>query len=203
MSAGNISNDLFFLHNSYLHTTRPDLESFVDRTMPFWTTQDTRNAILSTLVPGGAAALAFATFAKDVETVKWWEAVRKPQWAPKDVRVYSLVDVLTIAPLGYASYLVYKNGGGFDYNDTRLALGLYGTNLLLALATVPIVKQRKISCLATNSILVHLTAAAAAYAFYNIDRRAGYLMIPYSLWTGYYAILTWAIKKENEIVKDL
>lgn len=171
--------------------------------MPFWTTQDTKNALLATLIPGGAALTAFATFLNDKESVNWWTDIKKPSWAPKDVRLYSTVDVLSLSPLGYASYLVYKNGGGFDYNDTRLALALYGTNIALALATIPLVKKKNLGCMSSNTILLHLTAVAAAFAFYKIDKAAGLWMIPYAAWTGFYAYLTYSIKKENEVVKDL
>lgn len=57
--------------------------------MPFWTTQvisrqncvlifwsclfqDTRNAIISSLIPAGAAVAAFASFAKDQQVADWW-----------------------------------------------------------------------------------------------------------------------------------
>ncbi|CAI5439138.1 unnamed protein product [Caenorhabditis angaria] len=172
-------------------------------TMPFWTTQDTRNAIFSTLIPAGAATTAFLVFAKDQVSTDWWSAVKKPEWAPKDVRIYSAIDLLTMSPLGYASYLVYKNGGGFDYNDTRLALGLYGANILVALATIPIIKKKELGCLWKNTALVSLTAAGAAYTFYNIDKKAGLLLIPYAIWTGFYAYLTYSIKKENDPIKNL
>lgn len=94
--------------------------------------------------------------------------MKKPNWAPKDVRIYSAVDFLTLSPLGYASYLVYKNGGGFDYNDTKLALAIYGTNVALALATIPIIKKKQLGCLWKNTTVVSLTATAAAYAFYKV-----------------------------------
>ncbi|CAB3407906.1 unnamed protein product [Caenorhabditis bovis] len=171
--------------------------------MPFWTALDTRNAILSTTIPAGAAVTAFVAFAKDQASTDWWAALKKPNWAPKDVRIYSAVDFLSMAPLGYASYLVYKNGGGFDYNDTRIALGLYGANIAIALATVPIIKKKNLGCLWKNTTLVHLTAAGAAYAFYKIDRSAGLLLVPYALWTAFYAYLAYSIKKENDPVKDL
>ncbi|EYC04764.1 hypothetical protein Y032_0086g1975 [Ancylostoma ceylanicum] len=93
--------------------------------------------------------------------------VKKPSWAPTDVRLYSVMDILALSPLGYASYLVYKNGGGFDYTDTRLALGLYGANMALALTTIPLVKKKNLGCLWKNTALVHLTAAGAAFAFYK------------------------------------
>ncbi|WKX89005.1 hypothetical protein Q1695_008563 [Nippostrongylus brasiliensis] len=185
-------------------TTRGALEHFVEgNKMPFWTTQDTRNALISTMIPGGAAVAAFAVFVKDKEVVDWWSTVKKPDWASTDVRLYSAMDILTLSPLGYASYLVYKNGGGFDYTDTRLALGLYGANVALALTTIPIVKKKNLSCLWKNTALIHLTAAGAAYAFYTIDKNAGMLMIPYALWTGFYAFLTYSIYKENQPIKDI
>lgn len=165
--------------------------------MPFWSREDTRSALLATLVPGGAAVVAFGLFVNDRDTVNWWNSQKKPKWAPTDVRLYSAVDVLTLSPLGYASYLVYKNGGGLDYNDTRLALGLYGANIALALATVPLVKKRNLRCLFINTALLHLTATASAIAFYKIDNHAGLWLVPYALWTGFYAFLTYSIYNEN------
>ncbi|KHJ86450.1 TspO/MBR family protein [Oesophagostomum dentatum] len=104
------------------------------------------------MVPAGAAVAAFAVFARDQEVVNWWTSIKKPNWAPTDVRLYSVMDILALAPLGYASYLVYKNGGGFDYTDTRLALGLYGANMALALATIPMVKKKSLSCVSSFSV---------------------------------------------------
>ncbi|TKR59433.1 hypothetical protein L596_029102 [Steinernema carpocapsae] len=163
----------------------------------FWTGADTRNAILSTLVPFGAAAGVVTVFYKDSSCVNFWENVEKPKWAPKGLCIYSALDVLTLSPLGYASYLVYKNGGGFDYTDTTCALALYGTNLALACATLPIVKRRNHKCLFYNTTLVHLTALGAAAAFYQIDKRAAYLVLPYAIWTGFYAFLTYGITRLN------
>ncbi|KAK0428144.1 hypothetical protein QR680_010630 [Steinernema hermaphroditum] len=168
--------------------------------MPYynvWTGDDTKKAVLSSLVPFGAAAGAVTVFYKDSECVKWWEKIEKPKWAPKDLRLYSALDILTLSPLGYASYLVYKNGGGFDYTDTTVAMGLYGANLAFAVATLPIVKKRNHKCLFFNTALVHLTALGAAYAFYQIDKRAGYLVLPYALWTGFYTALTYSINRLN------
>ncbi|KAE9417312.1 hypothetical protein Angca_006696, partial [Angiostrongylus cantonensis] len=166
--------------------------------------QDTRNALLSTMIPGGAAVAAFTVFVKDKEVVDWWTTVlKKPNWAPSDVRLYSVMDILTLSPLGYASYLVYKNGGGFDYTDTRLALGIYGTNMVLALATIPLIKKKNLSCLWKNTALVHLTAAGAAYTFYKIDKEAGFWMIPYAIWTAFYAYLTYSVDRENKVIKDI
>uniref|UniRef100_A0A914SH54 Uncharacterized protein n=1 Tax=Parascaris equorum TaxID=6256 RepID=A0A914SH54_PAREQ len=75
-----------------------------------WTSEDTKKAILATVVPGGAALVAFGAFVNDRDMKK-----SKPSWVPKDVRLYSAIDLLTMSPLGYASYLVYKTGGGMEH----------------------------------------------------------------------------------------
>ncbi|CAJ0594118.1 unnamed protein product [Cylicocyclus nassatus] len=192
------------LYDETMKKTRGALDRFVDaKTMPFWSNQDTRNALISTMVPAGAALTAFAVFARDKDVVNWWQNIKKPSWAPKDVRLYSVMDILALAPLGYASYLVYKNGGGFDYTDTRFALGMYGANMALALATIPFVKKKCLGCLWKNTALVHLTAVGTAIAFYKIDQTAGLWMVPYALWTGFYAILTYSIHSENKAIKDI
>ncbi|KAJ1373141.1 hypothetical protein KIN20_035480 [Parelaphostrongylus tenuis] len=178
---------------------------FAAKDRPFlWTSEDTNNAILSTLIPGAAAVAGFAAFAKDQEFVDWWTLfVKKPKWAPRDLFFYSAVDVLTLSPLGYASYLVYKYGGGFENTDTRVALGMYGANMLLALSAIPIVKSRDLSSLWKTSVLVHLTALGATYTFYKINNEAGLWMIPYAIWTGFYAYLTYTIGRENKVIKDM
>lgn len=40
-----------------------------------------------------------------------------------------------------------------------------------------------------NASLVHATAVATAIAFFKIEKTAGYWMIPYALWTGFYALV--------------
>lgn len=163
-----------------------------------WTFEDTKHALLATAIPGSAALTAFAAFVNDRDSIDWWTKTKKPSWAPKDVRLYSAMDFLTMSPLGYASCIVYKTGGGFDYTDTKVALGLYGANIVVALASIPLFKKRNLNCLFYNTALLHATAIATSYAFYKIDRRAGLLLVPYALWTGFYAFLTYAIAKDNQ-----
>ena len=92
--------------------------------------------------------------------------MNKPKWAPTDVRLYSAVDLLTLAPLGYASYLVFKNGGGFDYNDTRLALGLYGLNLGLAVFTISIIKKKQLGCVSSTFFFFFFEISMADLGIY-------------------------------------
>lgn len=75
-----------------------------------------------------------------------------------------LANTATAAPFGYASYLIYKIGGGnvnvpdkfvqrifgfpiflgFDYTDTTVALALYGATVASGLLMMPILKKQNI-----------------------------------------------------------
>jgi len=162
-----------------------------------YTSEDVGKVAIATLIPGSAVALAFGVFTQDQSTVDWWMRIRKPTWAPEDLKVYSAIDLLTMSPLGCASYLVYKHGGGFDYADTKLALGLYGLNLALALATIPVTLRKNLKLLFGNTLALHASAVATSVAFYKIHKHAGLMIVPYALWTGFYVALTYSIMNEN------
>lgn len=83
-----------------------------------------------------------------------FQRAKKPDWAPTDRCMYGLLDTIAVAPLGYASYLVYKYGGKGEFGDpiafpigtedttSRIALGLYGFNVLMMITNMPLLKQR-------------------------------------------------------------
>ena len=168
-------------------------------TMPYyWSSEDTKRTVLFSLIPTGAVLAGSAALCQDNKYKLFLDTTLAPRWAPRERWFYSALDVATSLPLGYASYLVFKHGGGFDYTDTTVALGLYGTNLALALATVPLLKKRNLNGLVCNSAAVHLTALGAAFAFYKIDKTAAYWLVPYVLWTGFYALLAYSTNQLNK-----
>ncbi|CAD6194539.1 unnamed protein product [Caenorhabditis auriculariae] len=161
-----------------------------------WTSIDTRNAVISSLLPGAVAAIGF-TQVDQADTI-WYNALRKPNYAVKDMSCCAVGDVLALSPLGYASYLVYKQAGGLDTTDAKIGLGLYAASLLLALSKIPAIKSRDLSSLWKNTTLVHLTGAGAAYYFYKIHNNAGLLLLPYVLWSGYHALAFFAMSPDSE-----
>jgi tryptophan-rich sensory protein len=80
--------------------------------MPSVKSEDFASVALATLVPGTAALIGMSVLLKDNSYLNWWEKAAKPSWAPTDIRLYSAIDLLTMSPLGCASFLVYKHGGG-------------------------------------------------------------------------------------------
>ncbi|KAE9550876.1 hypothetical protein FO519_005921 [Halicephalobus sp. NKZ332] len=166
--------------------------------MPYvWTSVDTRNALLASLVPAGLGVASVLSARPHHQYFRFLESSSKPKWADFAPAGYAALDLLTLSPLGYASYLVYKSGGGFDYTDTAVALALYGTNLLFAGATVPLLEKKNYKCLAINTSIVFGTALATAVAFYRIDEKAGLFVAPYAAWTAFYAFLTYNLYKMN------
>nr|CDQ05040.1 Bm9837, isoform a [Brugia malayi] len=126
-----------------------------------WTSEDTKRAILFSLVPGALSLYANVSFRKEENLSGGWSfAINKPNWAPENPAIYGFIDGVTIAPLGLASYMAYKYGGGLAHNDTKLALTLYGGSMICAFLTMPLVKKK---------------------SSHSIHRCAGLLMVPYVL----------------------
>ena len=120
--------------------------------------------------------------------------------------------------MGYASYLVYKDGGGFQ-GDAKTALLLYGTQLALNWAWTPIFfgahklklvsshgdfegttnDMRFFSFQALAEILcMDIAAAATMYSFFQINPVAGMLMVPYQMWLTLATALNYSIAMNNE-----
>ncbi|KAH7727706.1 TspO/MBR family protein [Aphelenchoides avenae] len=162
-----------------------------------WTSEDTRNALLFSLVPAGTLLVGGCVMAKDRDYISFLKAARTPEWVPRDRAFYCAMDVLTLSPVGYASYLVFKNGGGFNYRDTTIAMALYGSMLVLDLTTVPVIRTKSYKSMAVHSGVQSLVTLATAYAFFNIDSVAGYCMLPISLWSVYKSIIGYSLHQLN------
>lgn len=123
----------------------------------------------------------------------------KPNWANIPPIVPGIVDVLALSPLGYASYLVYKYGGGFDYVDTSIALTLFGANLAATGAVIPLFAKRDYKKIAIVKSLIFGTALATFIAFRQIDAKAGLLVLPYTAWTAFCAFFSYKLYNLNHI----
>ncbi|CAB3232515.1 unnamed protein product [Arctia plantaginis] len=134
------------------------LERLRDTIMANWA------AIGSIVLPnvgGWANGMYFAGQIRKGEDKSWYDNLNKPSWNPPKY-VFGPAWTVLYSSMGYASYLVYEECGGFT-DEAVLPLALYGGQLLLNWAWTPIFFGLKDFKLALIEISV-LTGAATATA---------------------------------------
>lgn len=126
----------------------------------------------------------------------WYEHLNLPKCRPPNY-AFPIAWTTLYTSMGYASYLVWKNGGGFG-GTARYPLMLYGLQFALNMAWTPIffgMHELKWSCV--EIVALTATAAATGISFFNIDKTAGYLFIPYVAWLTFATYLNYSIYRMN------
>ncbi|XP_041072318.1 translocator protein-like isoform X3 [Carcharodon carcharias] len=86
-----------------------------------------------TVLPNAGAISAYIT---QKEIPGWYATLKKPSWCPPNW-VFGPVWTTLYTGMGYGSYLVWKELGGFS-DKALIPLGLYGIQLVLNWAWPPI-----------------------------------------------------------------
>ncbi|XP_029200803.2 translocator protein-like [Acropora muricata] len=127
----------------------------------------------------------------------WYEGLNKPSWRPPNW-LFGPMWTTLYSSMGYASYLVWRDGGGFD-GDAKLALTLYGTNLALNWMWTPIFFGSHKLGLAFGEICVlWLNIAGCLYTFYPINKTAAGLLLPYLGWVTLATALNYKMWQMNK-----
>ena len=122
---------------------------------------------------------------------------RPPNWifAPMWTSLYS--------GIGYASYLVWRDGGGFS-GEARTPLAVFGAQLALNWAWTPLFfGQHNIKGALVDLIALTGTSAACGLLFYKVNHLAGYIFIPYVAWLGFATLLNYEVMKLNPDSKSI
>ncbi|KAL3077226.1 hypothetical protein niasHS_013215 [Heterodera schachtii] len=143
---------------------------------------DTRNALLCAAVPSIGAFVGSTMAIKDQELVKFLKKQEFLSFARCCKYNYLLANTAVTIPFGYASYLVYKIGGGVSCTDSKIALGLYGATLFSGCFLVPTLKKHDIKALTANAVVLAGLSVATSVAFYTIDKISAYWTMPFTLW---------------------
>lgn len=133
------------------------------------------------------------------ETKKLFERLKMPSWRPPRW-VFAPVWTSLYTSMGYASYLIYRDCGGFN-GDARLPLTIYGTNLIANWAWSPIFfKYQRFGVAFGVAQIINITAVGMVVHFYKINPHAAYLVVPYCMWLCLATALGYVIYRDN---KDL
>ncbi len=123
--------------------------------------------------------------------VGWYDLLEKPSFNPPNW-LFGPVWTLLFLLMGIAAFLVWKNG--LQKKEVRFALVLFIFQLSLNLFWSFIFFGLKNPGIAfTEIISLWFAILATILAFYQVNKVAGYLLIPYILWVSFAAFLNYNI----------
>uniref|UniRef100_A0A8C0FRA6 Translocator protein n=1 Tax=Bubo bubo TaxID=30461 RepID=A0A8C0FRA6_BUBBB len=157
------------------------------------------SAVGFTLLPHAGGFLGSRITRREVPV--WYESLQKPSWRPPNWAFAPVWGTLYTS-MGYGSYLVWKELGGFN-EKAVVPLGLYAGQLALNWAWTPVFfGAHKMGWGLVTLLLTTGTATATTASWYNISRTAAYLMVPYLAWLTMASALNYHIWKDNRNEKQ-
>jgi translocator protein len=147
-------------------------------------------AVPAILLLGGLVA----RIAGSTDTNAWYQSLTLPVFQPPGP-AFGIAWAILYTLIGVALAMVWgtKAAGG-----KRLALALFAAGFAINLAWSPVFfRLHMISAALAIIAVMLLVALATTFAFWRVNRLAGWLMLPYCLWLGFAAALNTAIMVLN------
>jgi tryptophan-rich sensory protein len=142
--------------------------------------------LLIAFLAGAVGAIASA------DAASFYVQLSRPTWAPP-AWVFGPVWSVLYALMGVAAWLVWRSPG-----SKSMALALFGAQLVAnALWSWLFFAWHHGALAAVEVLLLLALIAATVAAFWRASRLAAMLLVPYLLWVGFAAVLTWAIWQRN------
>ena len=142
-------------------------------------------AILIPLAVGGLSALLTRG------SMQSFNMINKPPLSPPGI-LFPIVWTILYTLMGVASYIVYVSGSADG--TKRVALTLYAVQLFFNFFWSILFFNMEAYLAAFVWLVILLVfIIATSVLFYAIDKKAGYLMIPYILWVTFAGYLNLAI----------
>ena len=140
----------------------------------------------------GVSALGGLATASSVGT--WYQTLAKPAFNPPNW-VFAPVWTTLYFMMAIAGWRVWRRDG---LQRARWALSLFALQLALNLAwSIVFFGLRSIGAALVEIVVLLLAILATTVVFWQRDRAAGMLFIPYAAWVGFAAILNAALWRLN------
>jgi len=117
----------------------------------------------------------------------WYVTLTKPAFT-LPAWVFAPVWIVLYALMGIAAFLVWRKG--FHHRTVRGALFIFAGQLMLNAAwPVLFFGLRSIEAALVEILLLWIAVCSTVMRFFRVSRQAGWLLVPYLLWTSYAALL--------------
>lgn len=125
----------------------------------------------------------------------WYASLNKPSFNPPNW-VFTPVWTTLYILMGLAAYLVWDKG--WSRRDVRVALDLFGAQLVLnTVWSIIFFGLRNLFYAFIEIMILWVAVALTIKRFYDIDKRAAYLLIPYIFWISFASILNYFVWQMN------
>lgn len=143
------------------------------------------------LCVGGGAIVGFLTAGGDSA---WYQTIAKPSWTPPS-SVFAPVWTTLYAMMGVSAWLIFRRDG---WRRNAMALVLFLSQLFLNFAwSFIFFTAQNLDLALAEIILLLILIIITLWKFGKIDRRAGWLLVPYCLWVSFATVLTASIAYMN------
>ncbi len=124
----------------------------------------------------------------------WYQELEKPIYTPPDW-VFSPVWISLYLMMGISAWLIWLNA---DSKARRYPLTVFGVQLVLNLAwSFIFFGARAVGWAFIEICFLWIAIAANIRVFWQVDKLAGWLLVPYIMWVTYAVVLNGAIYSLN------
>jgi benzodiazapine receptor len=155
-----------------------------------------RRAQLMSLLPFIAATSltsALAAWFTESTVHTWYQTLAKPDWTPAP-KLFGPVWTLLYALMALAAWRIWR----FHREQARTPLTLFGIQLVLnALWPACFFLLKNPLLGGIELTLLWAAVIATNIRFIRLDKLAGWMLLPYSVWGSFALVLTWTVWSLN------
>jgi translocator protein len=131
----------------------------------------------------------------------WYTTLQKPAFNPPSW-VFAPVWTILYILIGIALFLVWsaydKASKKQEKYKIKIALGVFGLQLFLnTLWSILFFGMRNPGLALVGILVLWLLILLTIIRFYEISKKASFILLPYIIWVSYAALLNWSIYKLN------